>query len=125
MSIEDSLKRIADSLEKISKEKPPTFTMPKMDMTEVEVPAPKKKKPKAKSLPKAKEAAASAPEPAGDNTVAVTRDDVEDELRKMVRRKDTDKAKEILGNYGASRISEVEESRYGDIMRDLIGANGG
>lgn len=105
MSIEVELKRIADCLE----------SLVSRFGGEVPTPAPKKEKAPAKAA-----AAQVTSAPAAELTgPKATKDDVTDALREAVNKKGQAKAKEILAEFGASRISELKEEFYDECLKQL------
>jgi hypothetical protein len=61
--------------------------------------------------------------PAGGETVKMTFDDVKAAAAKLAA-KDTPKLAEILGTYGAGKISEVPKGKLGDFAADVMQALG-
>ena len=125
MSIEKSLERIADALEKFV----PTVTVTGMDPSvttgdvTVEQPAPKKKAPKKKAAKKKEEPAPVEGDYIPENP------HTEDELRKVfqdfVGRKGSEEGtamlKELIQEYGAEKIGDIKSEDYGDIINTVKG----
>ena len=72
-----------------------------------------KAKPKAKA--KAKPKAEKEPE-AKSATLTVTLEDVKEELLKAARRGRKDEAKTLLGEFGATKVSQLKESDYEEVV---------
>lgn len=123
--IEEQLKRIADALEKqaaiMEVSGNPVMGIPEGAVTHdvllIDQKLPKATKKKTGRKPKGKNAYVAPqiaePEP---EDMEVTRHDVEEELRLLVRTKDALTAKGVLEEFGANRISDLSESDYGGFI---------
>lgn len=127
MSIENDLNRIANALEKIAgrftdfahSPAPVVLTRAEFDAAvgastkpgaAVEVAAPPARK--AGRPARAAQPEVSAP-------IVATKDDAMDELRKFVTAKGQEKAKAILAKFGAGKVSDVDPSKYGELVAAL------
>jgi len=119
--LEEQLKRIADSLEAIANglsNKGGFITGPPQTAGG-EAPAPVKPRTSKKT---ATPVPAHQPDPAAE---AVTKDDLTDMLREVVRVKSADVAKGVLAKFGADRISAVDEAQYPKLYNELKTVAGG
>lgn len=127
MPIENELKRIADSLEKLAyhftnqANGPATDSMPSLDMNGFEpntsqppVDAPKSRTKKSTAITGVSTPAVDLP-----GETVPTMEDLIDVLREVVGSKGPEVARPILKKYGAAKISEVATRDYIALRNDL------
>lgn len=139
MSIERTLERIADALEKsaelLEKMANPQITINTMEARTINAGSPIADvaaavfgDPTPAVAPPAKKAGRpagpkNAPVEPATEAKAVTRDDVMDSMRELVRKMGPEKGpiagKELLGKFGAGRISELDEQHFAAAYAEL------
>ena len=119
--IEKNLERIADALEKIAGQGGTITSAPIAAVLAETLPT----APKAANKRAAKKPAAAAPtstpsvESQSADSHVVTKDYVMDKLREYVKDNGQEKAKAILAEHGAGRVSELPEGKFAAVLEAL------
>lgn len=123
MALEQQLEKLNDNLEQLLAVFIETAHRSGPQATP-EPPAPKKKTRQSKKrAPKKPKPEETADDGGAEFEDPVTVDMLASQLRLYVTKTDTDRAREVLKRYGASRIPEVKKEDYVDLYQELEGLN--